>query len=114
MRDHTPESYEAAMQAVVGLIMDSIEGEGVTSQEQPSNRQASEMISTKLNERPYPSIEVLVEGMGTCCTPNDSPIYLELFEGKWWLRVWADINQEDPTHTIDMSGAFELARKEEA
>jgi hypothetical protein len=74
---------------------------------------ANDMISTKTNETPYPSIEVFVEGMGTCCTPGDSPIYLELYEGKWWLRVWSDINSEDPTHSIDMSGALESCRKEE-
>lgn len=69
-----------------------------------------EKISSKINELPYPSIEVFVEGMGTKCTPDDSPIYLEFFEGKWQLVVWADINQEDPTHRIDMSGAFERLR----
>lgn len=69
-------------------------------------------ISSKVNESPYPSIEVFVEGMGTCCTPDDSAVYLEFFEGKWWLRVWSDINQEDPTHTIDMSGALETNRSE--
>lgn len=65
-------------------------------------------ISTKVNDTPHPSLEVFVDGMGTCCTPGGSPIYLEFFEGKWWLRVWSDINNEDSTHVIDMSGAFEV------
>ena len=67
-------------------------------------------ISTKVSESPIPSVEVFVEGMGTHCTPNDSPIYLEFFEGKWQLIVWSDINKEEPTHRIDMSSAFEASR----
>ena len=73
----------------------------------------SEELTTKVNESPYPSLEVFIDGMGTRCTPNDSPIYLEFFEGKWWLRVWSDINKEDPTHSIDMSSALESNRKNE-
>lgn len=42
------------------------------------------------------------------------PIYLEFYEGKLVLRVWADINQSDPTHVIDLEGARLTARKEEA
>ena len=65
-------------------------------------------IRTQLEES---SLEVFVEGMGTHCTPDDSPIYLKFCEGKWRLVVWGDINQEDPTHDIDMSGAFESRRQ---
>ena len=58
-----------------------------------------------------PSCEIFVKGMSLCgSVGDDSPIYLEYYEGKWWLRVWADINQEDPTHSIDMSGALESRR----
>jgi len=38
---------------------------------------------------------------------------LEVWEGELRLIVWADINQEDPTHTIDLSGAKVSARKPE-
>ena len=44
---------------------------------------------------------------------HGSPIYLEHYEGKFWLRVWADINQEEATHNIDLSGALELNRMQE-
>ena len=40
-----------------------------------------------------------------------APIYLEFCDGKWELFVWSDINQEDPTHRIDMSGALEANRE---
>lgn len=36
---------------------------------------------------------------------DDAVIYLELNEGKPVLFVWADINSEEPTHRIDLSGA---------
>jgi hypothetical protein len=36
---------------------------------------------------------------------DDAVLFLELKDGKPTLYVWADINDEDPTHTIDLSGA---------
>jgi prepilin-type processing-associated H-X9-DG protein len=45
---------------------------------------------------------------------HGSPFIVEHYEGHLRLIVWADINQEDPTHTIDLEGAREDARKEDA
>jgi hypothetical protein len=58
-------------------------------------------------------IDVLPEGLGLYgMLPGDGgPIYLERYDGVWKLHVWADINQEDPTHTIDLSGASETLRR---
>jgi len=39
------------------------------------------------------------------------PILLEKHEGRLRLLIWADINQEDPTHIIDLEGAKETNRK---
>jgi len=66
--------------------------------------------NTRVKSAPLYSVEVFVEGMGMCLAPDDAPIYLEFVEGKWWLRVWSDINKEDETHRIDMSGALESNR----
>ena len=52
-------------------------------------------------------VEIFIEGMGTCCEKGGSPIYLDKHDGKWVLKVWADINQEDPTHVIDLEKAYE-------
>jgi len=41
-----------------------------------------------------------------------TPIHLSLYAGTLTLRVWADINQEEPTHTIDLEGARENKRIE--
>lgn len=59
------------------------------------------------------SVEIGVEGFGekTSLPPYARPIFLEFYEGKLTLRVWADINQEDPTHVIDLSGALETKRE---
>lgn len=35
------------------------------------------------------------------------PIFIEHYDGKLALRVWSDINDADPTHTIDLHGALE-------
>jgi hypothetical protein len=36
---------------------------------------------------------------------NGTPIYIEKYEGKLRVIVYADINQEDPTHVICLEGA---------
>ncbi len=35
------------------------------------------------------------------------PIVVEVYEGELRLLVWADINQENPTHIISLEGARE-------
>ena len=35
------------------------------------------------------------------------PIHIEHYDGKLTLRVWGDINSEEPTHVIDLHGAQE-------
>ena len=51
-------------------------------------------------------------GENTASFRQGRPIHIEYYHGKLMLRVWGDINQEDPTHTIDLSGALESNRKE--
>ena len=65
---------------------------------------------------PGNGLEIAIEGLSDYWSDTGDeeigvPIYLELHEGKVRLLVWADINQEDPTHIIDLSGAAESARK---
>ena len=40
------------------------------------------------------------------------PLFIEFYDGHLRALAWADINQEDPTHTIDLEGARETNRKE--
>ncbi len=45
---------------------------------------------------------------------DGEPIAIDWQEGEpVRLLVWADINQDDPTHTIDLTGALESNRTEE-
>lgn len=55
------------------------------------------------------------EGHGEKTSPDFEgiPIMLSLDNGEYRLYVWSDINQEDPTHIIDLSGARESNRIEE-
>lgn len=50
---------------------------------------------------------IKAEGHGEKCSEDEDshPVLIELYEGKWRVIAWADINQEDCTHIIDMSGA---------
>jgi len=61
------------------------------------------------------STEVFIDGFGisTMSDGYGPIIYLEHYEGKPWLYIWADINQEDPTHKIDLSEALESNRRDE-
>ena len=53
------------------------------------------------------SAEVYIGGLGTMTQTGGAPIFIEEKEGRWYLYVWSDITKEDPTHTIDLSGASE-------
>ena len=60
-------------------------------------------------------LEVFIEGYGTngCKAGHGAPFALDFHDGELRLLVWADINDEDPTHTIDLSEARETNRKSE-
>ena len=59
------------------------------------------------------SIHIFLDGYGDCGTEpgHGCPIVLERYDGKCSIIIWADINSEDPTHKIDLSGALETFRK---
>ena len=51
------------------------------------------------------------EGTGTYDGPY-APVLLEQHEGTLILVIWADINQQEPTHLIDLSTAMESNRSD--
>ena len=70
------------------------------------------MIRTELNKdqcNGNTAASIYVSGMGTKVEEEGAPIHLESSQdGRWTLYVWADINEEDPTHTINMTQALEV------
>lgn len=57
-------------------------------------------------------LEVRIDGYSDCSS-NDSegaPIYLEKYEDEMFLRVFSDINCEEPTHSISLNGARNTKR----
>ena len=67
------------------------------------------------------SIAVLAEAAGLMVQPGGTgvqtmednegyPIVLEHYEGRWRLLVWDDINDEEPSHIIELDGALEARR----
>src|SRR5215217_89992 len=60
-------------------------------------------------------LEIGADGYGemTAETGHGFPVVIEFYNGKLTLRVFSDINSEDPTHTINLDGALESARKPE-
>ena len=67
----------------------------------------------KISKTPHPNLEVYLDGIGIKGEADGPAIYVEFYEDKWQLVVWSDINEEDPTHTIDMSGAMEKMESEQ-
>lgn len=57
------------------------------------------------------AITLKIAGHETCNGIDDAVVLLELYEGVPRLIVWADINSEEPTHIIDLSGADKKKRK---
>ena len=57
---------------------------------------------------------IFFDGSGLCGMEEgvNEVVLFEFYEGKPRLLVWADINREDPTHVIGLSGAMESARVE--
>jgi len=55
-----------------------------------------------------------VKGYGDKCSDNGKgyPVMIEVYEGKLRVIIWADINEEEPTHTIELDGAMESKRKD--
>lgn len=56
------------------------------------------------------------EGFGVKTMEDDfnGIILLEKYEGRLRLLVWGDINEEDPTHIIDLEQARLSARRDDA
>ena len=67
-------------------------------------------ITVKVNSH---CIAIMPKGFGDHCSDDGhgAPIIIEVREGIPFLVVWADINQEDPTHIISLSCASENMRK---
>ena len=57
---------------------------------------------------------IFAEGYGDSQSQNGhgSPIGIEFSKGELKLLVWSDINKEENTHEIDLSGALESNRIE--
>jgi len=53
------------------------------------------------------------DGYGDCCSKDGygEPLVVDFFDNKLQILVYSDINQEDPTHRVDMAGAKENKRK---
>ena len=49
-------------------------------------------------------------GLNTMETGQEQVIYIEQKDGEVRVLIWADINEEEPTHVIDLSKARETNR----
>jgi len=49
-------------------------------------------------------------GDKTSAEGHGTPVWIEFRDGQLWVNVWADVNQEEPTHSISLEGAREALR----
>lgn len=59
-------------------------------------------------------LEIRISGYSDCCSQDSEgvPIYLEKCNGEMYLRVFSDINSEEPTHSISLKNARDSNRVE--
>ena len=72
-------------------------------------------VDTRHENDPPLKVTILADSKGVSICPegyNDhngtnTPIFLQLYDGKLMLNVWGDINQEDPTICMSLERAKE-------
>lgn len=91
-----------------------------TFQLEDSKHTAEKTPTTKVTIVPHPTgLDIDIEGYGNQGMEDGcgTPVYLDTFDGKPIVYVWADINEEEPTHklavhrlAVNLSGAKESER----
>lgn len=75
------------------------------------------------SDEPNISGQIFCDGIGICmtfdgysdCSSADNrgvPVFIEKYEGEMAVRVFGDINREDPTERISLNGARNLMRNQ--
>lgn len=69
-------------------------------------------LPIRLSGSPH-GVSLFAEGYGdrTSAEGHGTPVFLELYRGELRLVIWADINDEEPTHIIPLGGAREADRR---
>ena len=90
---------EPLMQSFRTTLMDADHGHDAT-------------LSIRLAGSPH-GVSLFAEDYGDKGTMpgHGTPVFIELYRGELRVIVWADINEEDPTHVIPLGGAREDRRK---
>lgn len=78
----------------------------------PSNDKDNIKVRVKVGKY---GIYIHADGYGEKTAPDGKgePILIELHQGSLKVYVWGDINEEDPTHIINMDDARESNRNGE-
>ena len=58
-------------------------------------------------------VSLYFEGYGDMTSQDDcgTPVYIEKYDGELKVRIYGDINSEEPTHNISLEGALLSKRK---
>ena len=81
-----------------------------TLRERDSNGQEGQLAGTATNQGG--ALLIHLEGHGAFSSPEGegAVVAVELTDGRPQVIIWADINLEDPTHSVKLDGAREDAR----
>ena len=86
--------------------------ETITLKDKHEDHQGESQVLRIESEGNGDGLAILPEGYGELGTQegHGAPIYIERYEGELRMLIWADINQQDPTHIICLDGAQESRR----
>ena len=62
----------------------------------------------------HDGIDIEFDGYGSHSVEGSAPVYIDCFHRRPRVLIFGDINQEDPTHVIELQGARSECYKEPA
>jgi hypothetical protein len=64
-------------------------------------------VTGSINTNGDLGVALYFDGFGDCCHQDNSgtPVYIEKYDGEVIVRIYGDINNEEPTHNISLEGA---------
>ena len=76
--------------------------------------ESPEEVKVIANGRGGPGLELMFDGYSNCCSEDDDGclLYIEYYDSELFVRVYGDINSEEPTAVINLETARNGAREE--
>jgi hypothetical protein len=111
------EGIETACQAMGNNIDDDDESKNtsITFTLKDEAQDSEHDITGTIDTKESLGVAMTFKGYSDCTSQNDigTPVYVEKYQGELRVLIYADINRQDATHTISLSGAKNSKRLED-